>query len=98
MSRLETVDGGNWEEFVASSPAAVLIVESHPYLPDPGAAQAVIENALEPLVDFDIDTSELEKQAEEIQQRMQQIAEQYRRTVEDSSSGRSESPIPGMYQ
>ena len=79
-------------------PAAVLIVEAHPYLPDPGAAQGVIENALEPLVDFDIDTTELEKQAEEIQQRMQQIAEQYRRTVEDSSTGRSESAIPGMYQ
>lgn len=26
MSRLEVVEGGNWEEFVASSPAAVLIV------------------------------------------------------------------------
>lgn len=26
MSRLETIDGENWEEFVRSSPAAVLIV------------------------------------------------------------------------
>ncbi|MFW5903296.1 MAG: proteasome assembly chaperone family protein, partial [Halolamina sp.] len=40
-------------------PAAVLIVKAHPFLPDPGAAQDVIENALEPLVDFDIDTSDL---------------------------------------
>lgn len=79
-------------------PAAVLIVEAHPYLPDPGAAQAVIDTALEPLVYFDIDTTELEKQASEIQQRMQQIAEQYRQTVAEASPGRSESPILGMYQ
>ncbi|MEF8885286.1 MAG: PAC2 family protein, partial [Haloarculaceae archaeon] len=35
-------------------PAAALVVRSNPYIPDPGAARAVIENALEPLVDFDI--------------------------------------------
>lgn len=58
-------------------PAAVLIVRVHPYLPDPGAAQAVIENALEPLVEFDIDTSRLQEQADEIRQHMQQIAQQY---------------------
>ncbi|MFB6153381.1 MAG: PAC2 family protein, partial [Halodesulfurarchaeum sp.] len=44
--------------------------------PDPTAAQAVIENALEPLVDFDIDTSELEERAEQIQKQKQQIAQQ----------------------
>lgn len=79
-------------------PAAVLIVKSHPYFPDPGAAQQVIESALEPLVDFDIDTSELEKQADQIKQRMQQIAEQYQRMVEDESTTRTESGLPGMYQ
>jgi len=79
-------------------PAAVLIVKAHPYLPDPGAAQAVIETALEPLVDFDIDTTELEKQADEIRHRMQQIAEQYQRMVEDESTARTESGLPGMYQ
>jgi uncharacterized protein len=57
-------------------PAAILIVRSNPYIPDPGAARAVIEDALEPLVDFDIDTQELLEQAEEIQQQKQQIAEQ----------------------
>jgi uncharacterized protein len=60
-------------------PAAVLIVESHPYLPDPTAARAVIEDALEPLVHFDIDTTELAEQADEIESRMQQVAQQYRR-------------------
>ncbi|MDR5656722.1 MAG: proteasome assembly chaperone family protein [Halobacteriota archaeon] len=80
-----------------SIPAAVLIVKAHPYLPDPGAAQHVIETALEPLVDFDIDTTELEQQAEEIQERMQQIAEQYEQMVEGQGQYK-ESRMPGMYQ
>ncbi|MFB6266849.1 MAG: proteasome assembly chaperone family protein [Halodesulfurarchaeum sp.] len=82
----------------AGVPAAVLIVKAHPYLPDPGAAQSVIEQALEPLVDFDIDTSELEKQAEEIQDRMQQIASQYQQMVEETESRPQEGGMPGMYQ
>lgn len=57
-------------------PAAVLIVRCDPRLPDAGAARAVIEDALEPLVDFDIDTSELRDQAEEIQRQKQQVAQQ----------------------
>ncbi|MFB6114630.1 MAG: proteasome assembly chaperone family protein [Halodesulfurarchaeum sp.] len=84
--------------FHANIPAVVLIVEAHPYLPDPGAAQSVIENALEPLVDFDIDTSELEKQAEEIQRRMQQIATQYQQMVEAESVHPQDGAMSGMYQ
>ena len=80
-----------------SIPSAILVVKSHPYLPDPGAAQAVIEEALEPLVSFDIDTTELAQQAESIQARMQQIAEQYEQLVE-GEGGRPESGLPGMYQ
>ena len=60
--------------FRAEVPAAVLIVRAHPYVPDPGAAQAVIENALEPLVGFDIDTTALEEQAEDIRQQMNQLS------------------------
>jgi len=78
-------------------PAAVLIVKSHPYLPDPGAAQQLIDSALEPLVDFDVDTAELEQQAGAIQERMQQIAEQYERLVE-SDRPYPDSGMPGMYQ
>jgi uncharacterized protein len=57
-------------------PAAVLIVRCDPRLPDPTAAQTVIEDALEPLVEFDIDTSELEEQAEKIQKQKRRIARQ----------------------
>ncbi|MFB6183161.1 MAG: proteasome assembly chaperone family protein [Haloarculaceae archaeon] len=76
-------------------PAAVLVVRSNPYIPDPGAARAVIEDALEPLVAFDIDTQELLDQAEEIRRQKQQIAEQlqqYRQQQEPQSQA------PSMYQ
>ncbi|MBX0297360.1 proteasome assembly chaperone family protein [Haloarcula nitratireducens] len=80
-------------------PAAVLVVHADPYLPDPGAARSVIEDALEPLVDFDIDTSELEEQSNQIQQQMQQIADQYQQMVEQAHhQPQSEAPQLGMYQ
>jgi len=76
-------------------PAAVLIVRSNPYIPDPAAARAVIEQALEPLLEFDIDTQELLEQAEEIQQQKQQIAEQ----LQQFQQHREQQPSsPGMYQ
>lgn len=76
-------------------PAMLLIVRAHPQLPDPGAAKSVIENALEPLVDFDIDTTELEEHAEEIRNRMNQIAQQYKQVTEEQGA---ESQPTGMFQ
>lgn len=79
-------------------PAALLIVRSHPQLPDPKAAKSVIENALEPLVDFDIGTQPLDEQHDEIQRQMQQIAAQYQQMVEEQESGQQQTPAPGMFQ
>jgi len=76
-------------------PAAVLIVRSNPYIPDPAAARAVIEEALEPLVKFDIDTQELVEQAEEIQKQKQQIAEQLKQYQQQQDQ---QPAMPGMYQ
>ncbi|MDX1748111.1 MAG: PAC2 family protein, partial [Halobacteriales archaeon] len=45
------------ECFHAGVPAALLIVRADPYVPDPAAARSLIETALEPLVEFDIDTT-----------------------------------------
>lgn len=59
-------------------PAAAVNVHANPRTPDPMSAQAVIETALEPLVQFDIDPAGLDEQADEIRQQMQQIAEHYR--------------------
>lgn len=67
-------------------PAVVVIVDAHPYLPDPAAAEAVIEGALEPLVDFDIDTAALSEQAESIEARMEEVAKQYREAAERDES------------
>jgi len=76
-------------------PATLLIVRAHPRLPDPGAAKAVIETALEPLVDFDIDTTELDEHAEEIKTQMRQIAEQYQQAAQDQEM---DSHPRGMFQ
>ena len=80
-------------------PAAVLVVRTDPYLPDPGAARSVIEDALEPLVDFDIDTAELDAQSREIRAEMEYLAEQYQQVMEQAhGQPPSERPATGMFQ
>ena len=100
MAENHGVVGGNTGALMrscyqADSDAAMLIVRAHPRLPDPTAAIAVIEQALEPLVDFEIDTTELEEHAEEIQNQMRQIAQQYEGVSEQDGPDR---PALGMYQ
>ncbi len=85
------------ECYQADVPAALLIVRSHPFLPDPKAAKSVIETALEPLVEFDVDTTSLDEQADEIQQRMQQVAEQYQQMAEEQQQPQQQ-PQTGMFQ
>jgi uncharacterized protein len=70
----------------ADVPAAILIVQANPYFPDPVAAKALIEEALEPLVDFEVGTAELEEQAAEIRQGKQQIAQQLKRQQGEQAS------------
>lgn len=41
------------------------------------------ESAIEPVVDFDIDTTELDEQADEIRQRLRRVAQQHQRMAED---------------
>lgn len=68
-------------------PAVALVVRCRPKIPDPGAARSVIENGLERLVDFDLDTSELQEREEEIQRQMQQVAEQYQQARQQAAGG-----------
>ncbi|WP_049986148.1 proteasome assembly chaperone family protein [Halobellus rufus] len=82
----------------AGVPAAVLVVKANPYLPDPAAARAVIEDALEPLVDFDIDTTELEAQADQIRSQLEQIAQHYQQIAAEQQAGLEEPRGPTMYQ
>lgn len=85
------------ECYHADIPAALLIVKADPYVPDPAAARAVIEDALEPLVNFDIDTEELQEQADKIQERKQQIAQQLKQQYEQQQPAQPPTG-PSMYQ
>ena len=69
----------------ADVPAAILIVRASPYFPDPAAAKVLIEEALEPLVDFDVETAELEEQAAEIRTGKRQIAQQLKQQQEEQA-------------
>ena len=83
----------------ADVPSAVLVVRAHPYVPDPAAARAVIEEALEPLVEFDVDTSDLAKRAEQIRDQLEQIARQYQAMSEGEEGAAPPPPSgPSMYQ
>ncbi len=84
------------ECYRADIPAALLIVRSHPQLPDPQAARSVIETALEPLVDFDIETQQLQEQADEIQRQLRQIAEQHQQLQQQQAE--PQTVAPGMFQ
>lgn len=79
-------------------PAIALIVRCRPKIPDPGAARSVIENGLEPLVDFDLDTSDLEERDEEIQDRMHQVAEQVQQAQGGMTpEGAADEAPPSLY-
>lgn len=62
--------------YQAEVPAMLLLVRADPNVPDPGAARAVIETALESLVAFDIDTAPLQEEADRIQSKKAQIAQE----------------------
>ncbi len=79
-----------------SVPAALLLVRADPYVPDPEAAQLVIDHALEPLVDFEVDTDELLEQAKQIQARKAQIAEQLQHA--DEGEKPDSASVAGMFQ
>ena len=82
----------------ADVPAAVLVVKADPFLPDPIAARAVIENAIEPLVDFDIDTSQLLEQGDRIREHMEQVAHHYQQIEQSQRQEADERHVPTMYQ
>lgn len=80
----------------ANVPTTALLVKAHPFLPDPEAARAVIEKALEPLVEFDIDTQGLQEQADDIREQMEQIVQHYEQLQEGDGQPLAEDS--SMYQ
>jgi uncharacterized protein len=62
-----------------------LIVETNPQFPDPEAARAMLEGAIEPLAGIDTDTDDLAEQAEEIQEARERLAERMQEADDESS-------------
>ncbi|WP_266082468.1 proteasome assembly chaperone family protein [Haladaptatus caseinilyticus] len=85
------------EFFGAEIPTTILIVKTNPFFPDPTAAQSLIENAVEPLVDFEIETTALAQQAEAIEEELEQVATQYQQIIQEQQDPMN-SPMPNMYQ
>lgn len=82
--------------YQADVPAILLLVRANPHVPDPEAARAVIETALEPLVEFDIDTEPLDEQADRIQAQKAQIAQELKESQE--AEGPVSMQARAMYQ
>ncbi len=62
-----------------------LIVEANPQLPDPVAAQTVIEGGIEPLAGISVPTEKLSERAEEIQEARAQLIQRVQQSTDDSS-------------
>lgn len=75
--------------FDAGVPTAVLLVRTATDLstPDPEAARLLLENALDPLVGLDVDTTELVDRSESIRREMQDIATQVKRMLDGDPTG-----------
>ncbi|WP_079990794.1 proteasome assembly chaperone family protein [Haloarcula sp. CBA1127] len=71
-----------------------LIVEADQRFPDPEAARALLQTAISPLADFEVETEALVEQAEEIGRAKAQLAQQLQENQEESTSAQ---PL-GMYQ
>jgi len=71
-----------------------LVVEADRQFPDPEAARALLQTAIGPLADFEVDTEALVEQAEEIGKAKERLAQQLQEDQDDSTSAR---PL-GMYQ
>ncbi|UWG46485.1 Archaeal enzyme of ATP-grasp superfamily [Halanaeroarchaeum sp. HSR-CO] len=82
----------------AGVPTVVLLVKTglDPFVPDPGGAKTLIDEALEPLVDFAIDTTPLAARAEAIRADMQSMATQLKHLSD--GTGFVESTYDSMYQ
>lgn len=75
--------------------AAGLIVETDPQFPDPIAARALIDRGIEKIAGFDVDTTPLSEQAEQIREQKEQFAEMIRQAETHETSA----AFPeGMYQ
>lgn len=71
-----------------------LIVQANPQFPDPEAARTLLESAIKPLADIEVDTTVLIEHAEEIAAARENLAKRMRQADDESSQAQ---PL-GMYQ
>jgi uncharacterized protein len=76
-------------------PAVCLLGETHSMAPDPRAAVVTVK-MLNTLYGLNVDTTELEERADEIELQMQKLAEQVQSSSAEEVPGRKEMPFP-MY-
>jgi uncharacterized protein len=72
-----------------------LVVESDPQFPDPEAARALIQGAIAPITEIEVDIERLVEQAEQIRGQREQLAKRMQQAGEDEST--QATPV-GMYQ
>jgi uncharacterized protein len=65
--------------------AVGVVVESDPQFPDPDAAKAVIERAIDPTAGIEINTGDLTEKAAEIEQARKQLLKRMQQASEESS-------------
>jgi uncharacterized protein len=68
------------------TPAVGVVADTHPKFPDPGAAKAVLERAVEPLANVDVAVDDLAQQAERVRRAKQQLAAQLSQADDEKSS------------
>ncbi|MDY6761573.1 MAG: PAC2 family protein [Candidatus Nanohaloarchaea archaeon] len=75
--------------------AVGLVAETDPQFPDPIAAQLLLDDGVEQIVDIEVDTEVLVEQAEEIKEQKQQLAEM----IQEAESHEKGQTFPeGMYE
>jgi len=77
--------------------AVGIIAESDPQFPDPVAARRIIDAAIEPLADIEVNTDELVEKAEEIREQKELLAQRMQQAGEEESS-QAQPRGRGMYQ
>lgn len=70
------------------------IVEASPQFPDPAAAKALLERAIEPIAGIDVDTEALVERAQEISEAKEKLAQR----MQEAGDERSQAQPVGMFQ
>ncbi len=83
------------ESMKAKLPSVILMAQSHSQYPDPGAAASIV-NALNRLLNLNVDVKGLVEQAEEIRLRMRELMQRTSKSMRGMEKAQ-EQELPAMY-